>query len=214
VAERQHGAFHTRQALAVGMTAPVEVIVTRRADRSNGVVIHRTRSLARSPLTTIDGIPVTRVSRTLVDLASVLDEQRLEEALDSALRQGLASVPHLRRQLATIGHNGRSGAAILGRMLVCRDGRRPSESPPELELGRMLATAGLPAAVPQYELWEDGRFLARFDWAFPEVRIAAEYNSYRHHHGRHVARAARSEREIPRGVTTRGGTTGRRREDG
>lgn len=43
--------------------------------------------------------------------------------------------------------------------------------------------AGLPKPIRQYQL-ED----MRFDLAYPDVRIAVEYDSYRHHYGKQAWR--------------------------
>jgi very-short-patch-repair endonuclease len=105
----------------------------------------------------------------------VLAEHDLEAALDSALRQGLTSVGHLERRLA--GLPGRK-TATLRALLDDRRGQRPAESRREAEVARMLVEAGLPRPVRQYQL---GRI--RFDLAWPEARIAVEFQSYRHHFG-------------------------------
>ncbi|MDQ4132002.1 MAG: type IV toxin-antitoxin system AbiEi family antitoxin domain-containing protein [Actinomycetota bacterium] len=159
----------------------VEVTVTGRAARLKGVMVHRTRALPAWAVTTRDRIPVTKAHRTVMDLASVVDELRLEQALDSALRQGLMTVPYLRRQLRAIGTAGRSGAASLTRLLAARDGGRPSDSPPELAMARLFVAAGLPDPTLQYELWDGDQLIARFACTYPEPQVAAEYNSYRHH---------------------------------
>ena len=39
---------------------------------------------------------------------------------------------------------------------------------------------GLPAAVPQFEVRADGVFLARVDFAYPEQRLAIEYDGLWH----------------------------------
>jgi hypothetical protein len=36
----------------------------------------------------------------------------------------------------------------------------------------------------QHEIWHDGRFVARVDAAYPERRIAIEYDSYEYHLGK------------------------------
>ncbi|HVF15082.1 MAG TPA: hypothetical protein VM942_10810 [Acidimicrobiales bacterium] len=69
----------------------IEVTLPGRGERHlQGVTIHRTRSLAVVEVCRRDGIPVTRPSRTLFDLASVLDRTRLEAAVAAALRDGHA----------------------------------------------------------------------------------------------------------------------------
>lgn len=43
---------------------------------------------------------------------------------------------------------------------------------------------GLPAPVPQYEVYDGhGRFVARVDAAYPDARVAIEYQSYQEHAG-------------------------------
>jgi len=55
-----------------------------------------------------------------------------------------------------------------------------AESPPESRLRVLLALAGLPA-VPQFTVRnDDGAFVARVDLAFPEHKIAVEYDGAWH----------------------------------
>ena len=52
-----------------------------------------------------------------------------------------------------------------------------AESPQESRLRWWLLAAGLPAPVPQYEVRDGhGVLLARVDLAYPEVRLAIEYD--------------------------------------
>lgn len=164
---------------------PVELTLPRTGGRTiPGTAVHRSRSLLRGACTSVEGVPVTRAPRTLIDLASRLDEPALEAALDSALRQGLVSVPYMQRCLASTGSRGRGGAGGLRSLLADRASTRPAESGRELRLARLLVAVGLPQPVRQYEVSEHGRVLARFDLAYPDCRIAAEFDSYRHHFGR------------------------------
>jgi predicted transcriptional regulator of viral defense system len=57
--------------------------------RRSGVVVHRRPGLLAADLTTRRGIPVTRVVRTLLDVACSLDARGLERAIDEADRLGL-----------------------------------------------------------------------------------------------------------------------------
>jgi very-short-patch-repair endonuclease len=54
----------------------------------------------------------------------------------------------------------------------------------EAQLVRLLERQGLPRPVAQYEIRDDARFVARVDFAYPELRIAIEYDSYEHHVGK------------------------------
>jgi predicted transcriptional regulator of viral defense system len=62
---------------AVEVTAPAE-------HRCDGVIAHRSRTLARENVTVRDGIPVTTVARTLIDLADVLADRALARAVNEA----------------------------------------------------------------------------------------------------------------------------------
>lgn len=184
---RAAGALWQLDGLAPG---PIEVTFPSSGERHlQGVTIHRTRSLARADVSRREGIPVTRPSRTLLDLASVLDGVRLEAAVDAALRDGHASVPYLLRRLDEAGSQGRAGVAVLRALLDDRRGGRGHESPKEIELAALLDGGGLPRLVRQYELRDvDGLLVARFDLADPAARVAVEYESYRHHFGRQAWR--------------------------
>ena len=57
---------------------------------------------------------------------------------------------------------------------------RRSASPPESWLRVALALAGLPAPVLQYEVVEDGRWLATVDLAWPDARLIVEYEGEYH----------------------------------
>ena len=49
---------------------------------------------------------------------------------------------------------------------------------------RLLSRAGLPEPVPQHEIRHRGRLAARVDLAYPDLRIAVEFDSERWHGGR------------------------------
>ncbi|MBM3671840.1 MAG: hypothetical protein FJW86_06620 [Actinobacteria bacterium] len=63
----------------------------------------------------------------------------------------------------------------------------------ETRVLQMLRRNGLPQPERQYKIFENGRFVARVDFAYPHWKIVLEYESYRHHTGR-IA----SERDNPR----------------
>lgn len=80
---------HTSAAALWGLIQPresVEVTVLSRAGRKRrqGLTIHRTSSLPDHETTVRDGIPVTSLARTLLDLSTVFDRRGLERALDEA----------------------------------------------------------------------------------------------------------------------------------
>lgn len=64
-----------------------------------------------------------------------------------------------------------------------------AESAPESRLRVRIVMAGLPIPTAQYEVTRDGTFLARVDLAWPELKIAVEYD------GRWHASASQLERD-------------------
>ena len=64
----------------------------------------------------------------------------------------------------------------------------------ETRLLQTLRGHGLPAPVVQFEVWQGAAFIARVDAAYPEARIAIEYDSDAFHTGRVATRRDRERR--------------------
>jgi very-short-patch-repair endonuclease len=74
---------------------------------------------------------------------------------------------------------------VLRAILNERDpARAPCESEKETELYALLRRHGLPLPIPQYEIFHNGRFIARPDFAYVEAKLAIEYESYQEHEGK------------------------------
>lgn len=152
-----------------------------------GILLHRSTQLPSRDLTRIGLLPATNVTRTLIDLAGVLDKERIERAIDDALRRGLTSVSRLRGRLGDLGGPGRAGTRLLRELLDARTDRAaPPESLLEARLLKLLTASGLPVPVTQYEIRAAGRVLARLDFAYPDRLVAIEADGYRYHSGRIV----------------------------
>lgn len=68
----------------------------RRAhDLPDGVIAHRGPKLHPDDVTVIDGIPVTSVARTLIDMAEVVDRDELRECFAAAREQGLLDLDQI-----------------------------------------------------------------------------------------------------------------------
>lgn len=91
------------------------ITVAGKGRRRPGIDWHSAR-LADDEVTQSDGIPVTTVARTLLDLAAVLEPSRLERALAEAEFQRLADATPLSVLLER--HRGARGSATLGRLLA------------------------------------------------------------------------------------------------
>jgi hypothetical protein len=153
--------------------------------RLHGVACHRSRDLAPGDRTTIGPIPVTRIERTLIDVARYTPAARLEEAIDAAVARRVTTYRRIERRFTQLARRGRPGIATMRDVLESRSPTAVApESVQERRLLRSLESAGLPPPVPQYEIRERGRLVARVDAAYPDRQIAVEYDSFRFHGGR------------------------------
>ena len=154
----------------VGCKPCIELTVPRRRERAHDHLVHRPRALQPVDVTTVDAIPVTTPARTLIDLATCLDDDVLEEALDDALRRRLVTVSRLRWRMGEIG-----ARTTLQRMVDARAGAVP-ESVLETRVVRALRKGGLPKPVAQHHV---GHY--RVDFAYPAARIAIEADGFAWH---------------------------------
>jgi hypothetical protein len=189
--------------------AAPEITVPRGCGRRpNGVIVHHSTDLAGPFVTTVDGLPATEPTRTLVDLAAHVDADTLEVAFDSALRQGLTSVRRAEAVLRRLTRSGRKGIAPFRRMLddrIATDG--VTDSSFETRLIQVLRRGGLPEPVRQVELHDDAGFIGRFDCAYPPAMVAIEADSVRHHHSRARFEADRERRSRAEAIGWRVPTT-------
>ena len=182
-----------------GFEALRPVISTPRRLRSDRVRSHRVDPIPAGEIVEIDGIPVTKIERTLLDLAGAVDVNTLEDALDSALRRRLTTINRL--EMRVRGSAGKTGVRKLRSLLAERDHEgHPTESRFESRLQRLLLDAGLPA-VRQHKIWDGGEFVARVDFCFPESKVIVEADSYRWHSSR---RAWQRDRERRNRLTSMG----------
>ncbi len=152
----------------------VDVTVPTRSPRSSqGVLVHRPRSLSERDRTAVRSIPCTSVARTLVDLAGVVNRRQLERACNQA--EVLRLFDHRAVAEALNRGRGRRGAALLRRVLA-DSARAHTFTRSELE-ERFLAlcrSAGLPQ--PRVNAWVElapGDGL-EVDFLWPAQRIIAE----------------------------------------
>ena len=93
-------------------------------------------------------------------------------------------MPRLLWRLRDVGAQGRRGAGILEALVGGRSGVETNHSVLEVKVWRFLRSLDITAPRRQHVVKEDGRFVARVDFAYPEVKLAIEAHSYRWHSGR------------------------------
>ena len=161
----------------------LEVSTPRAAKRRHpDATLHRSLWLPASHLSVVDGIPCTRVARTLVDLAAVLPPGRTERAIDNCLAAGHVTTHALAAVAAELARPGRPGTALLRGLLQERSkGYVAPASELEARFLALVRSAGLPAPVRQHDVGDSGRWMGRGDFAYPDLRLLIELYSRRHH---------------------------------
>ncbi|HZQ31043.1 MAG TPA: hypothetical protein VFB19_04850 [Mycobacterium sp.] len=143
---------------------------------ADGLVIHRRDG---APLRVVEGRPVTSPAWTAVEVARSMRRPRALATLDAALRSGACSRAEMWR--AAIEQAGRRGIVAVRELLPLADSR--AESPMESEARLAMIDGGLPMPVLQYEIVDGNGDLRRVDFAWPEQRIAVEYDGLDWHTG-------------------------------
>ena len=161
----------------------VEVTSQRhRRRKSPDVIWHESFHLDPVDITHVAGIPTTTAARTLVDLATVLDDTGLLAVCNELLRRRLTSVAETVEVLDRLGAR-RHGAGRVRRVLDRRaaDTGGIPESPLETEFEELLRRFALPTAVRQHVVVDGGEFVARLDFAYPDLRVDLEVDGARWH---------------------------------
>jgi predicted transcriptional regulator of viral defense system len=168
-------------------TAPIEITCPRwRRTQQQGLLVHESGALKPVDWSLVDGIPVTTAARTIFDLARRPGHRTIDLAIGTALRREVTTVSELTATLDRLARRGRAGTLKFREALERHTSDDAlTESEAEHALLRLFANHGLPQPVPQYEIRDrDGRLVARADFAYPDLKIAIEYDSYAHHVGK------------------------------
>lgn len=156
--------------------SPVDVTSRHgRPGERKGIRLHRS-SLDESERAAEAGVPVTSVARTLLDIAEVVDAERLRHAFEEADRLKLLRLLELERVCARAGR--RKGLPALRRLISAAQappaGRSPLENRFAEFYGRHLADLPEPLAnvsILGYEV----------DAYWPSHRLMIEMDSWEHH---------------------------------
>lgn len=144
-----------------------------------GVDVRRTHDLDAWHVTVLAGVRLTTVARTLVDLAPGRTPRHLGAIVDRLVADGAVDLFEIEAVLGSTGRRGKPGTVTMREVLEARIGEDLSGSVLERRGRQIICDAGLPMPVSEYPIpWTTGR---RFDDAYPELRIAIEWDSRRFH---------------------------------
>ncbi|KAA0271869.1 MAG: DUF559 domain-containing protein [Acidobacteria bacterium] len=151
-------------------TATIHVSISSRVQRRlEGVIVHRPRRIDPEDRVLIDGLPMTSIPRTLLDLAQILPITRLEKVVESADRLEVLDIGAVRDAIERYrGHQGEKPLKrIIGRFISTPNTNEGTER----EFQLFLRKHGLP--TPQTNVlvegllvdcwWQEARFVVELD---------------------------------------------------
>lgn len=174
------------QSLIEGTPRPIDVSTTGylRSPHAN-IRVRRVVELETRDLRWFDGMRITNATRTVIDLAGVLDRGRLDHVIDEARRRRLIAERPIREALERLGRQGRSGAGLMAKILEEGEFQLPVPgSPFERKLLHFFDAHLFPQPERQYEILDQrGDLVARVDFAYPDLMVAIECDGRKHHFG-------------------------------
>jgi len=142
----------------------------------DGLVVHRRNDV---PLVMVDGRRVAAPAWTAVEVARGLRRPRALATLDAALRSGTCGTS----QLAAAAREQWRRRGIVNVRSLIPLAIPHAESPMESEARLVMYDRCLPPPVCQFEIVDLDGELWRVDFAWPEEKLAVEYDGYDWHSG-------------------------------
>jgi very-short-patch-repair endonuclease len=187
------GASHLTAAYLWGIvdtpTHPIHVTATEHREHRSGLVIHRA-VLPASEVKLLDGIPITSVARTILDLSATTPERRLRRMIREAEFRQLATIADLAAILER--HPRRRGRRLLAE-LVARSDLRAGRTRSDLEddFLEFCARRGLPLPETNVQMTVRG-VRVEPDCLWRAERVILELDGYEGHGGKAAFEADRA----------------------
>jgi hypothetical protein len=148
------------------------------------LIVHESKRIDAADVRFVDGIPVMRPERVLIELAAIYKSADfIEKVLHAMRRKKLVTHDSVVDVFNGLAKRGRPGIATTRTVLDRWDPTlKPAESPPELDLIHLLEEAAFGRVMPQFEIRDRaGVFIARVDAGLPDFRVVVEYESDQEH---------------------------------
>ncbi len=144
-----------------------------------GVMVRRCHDLNEDHVEVMDGLPVTTVARTIVDLAAILSERNVAALLDDAVAAKTTSVADVAAVASAVGRAGKPGTQAIRSLLEERIGPAKRGTRLEQKGNALLQIIEEHTAEIEYPIpWRPEN---RYDAAYPSHRLAIEWDSRRWH---------------------------------
>lgn len=168
---------------AVAADGPTVVTVPHSGwQKLPGITVHQISDVRDDHVERIDGMPVTTIDRTIVDLAASWRRGRLRLLVEDAVAAKRTTDARIGACLTSVARRGKPGVRALAGVL---DERGPGKAPPASQLERdffgLVGRSSLPEPVAQYPLPRRDGVRNLSDAAWPEVKLIAETDGRRWH---------------------------------
>jgi hypothetical protein len=171
-----------------GRPAPITVVAPRTV-RIEGVRVHRCNHLDPRDVTIRNGIPVTTVARTIVDLAEIQTVEQVTNVMYEAAYRGLLDLDEVRAAAARV--SGRHNHTVLEAAIEAHlKGSAGSKSEKE-DAFHALGRGRWPKAIANVKILGH-----EVDAYWPEFKLIAEVDGPHHERPRARRRDRRRDREL------------------
>jgi very-short-patch-repair endonuclease len=175
-----HAAAAALHGIRATAAALIDITLTQpRSLKRPGIRVHTCTQLASADITEKEGIPVTSVARTLLDLATFLTQPQLERACEQAVLEEAFDLTAISELLAR--NHGQPGIRKLRAVLARGDlGENVPASGLERHFRDLCKQAGLPAPeINRYVLLGDEYH--KVDYLWRRERVVIEVDGARYH---------------------------------
>jgi very-short-patch-repair endonuclease len=144
--------------------------------------IHKVLTLTADQVTMLDGVPIVRPERLILELCATAHPARAERALDTAWAKGLCSGSSLRRTHGELAASGRAGIVIMRGLL---EARPPGWIPPASGLESRFMAVAREACLGEWrrqvDLGSAEHWCGRVDFVSTDLPLVVEVQSERYH---------------------------------
>lgn len=157
----------------------VDVVTERSARRRlDGVIAHQTFDLPAADRAIRDGLPVTSIERSLIDVGRYRRATAVGAMLDLAVRHGMTTYERFERRVHELARPGRNGIGVA--RLVLADRGFGDGWGFEKRMRGLLRSEGFPLPAREFRVHTAGRRF-RVDFAFPDSMVGIECDSSEWH---------------------------------
>lgn len=161
----------------VAANTPIEIVFHHSHSSPPAGIVARNERIADDEITCVDGIPVTTLARTALDLGRHQPRDRAIARLDALMRAAPFSSEEV--LLLAKRYRGARGVKRLKEALPLVDGG--AASPRETWLRLVYIDGGLPKPATQIPIFDvDGTLLRTVDMGWEEFKVLSEYDGDQH----------------------------------